>query len=136
MAVFPRPVAALRAMRHAQQWLKEPRDFAFPAGVTVPPSSLKPLALKAGIHCGPCLAINQNERLDYFGTTVNVTARLCGLCSGTDLVLSSAARTDHEVADYLAIPAGSISATSESVKLKGFGDAPFEVWRIRSSAGL
>jgi adenylate cyclase len=130
MAVFPRPVAALRAMLHAQQWLADPARYSLPAGVSVPASSLKPLALKAGIHRGPCLAINQNERLDYFGTTVNTTARLCGLCTGTDLVLSNTTRNDLEVAALLEAPDCAVSARSEKVTLKGFGDAAFDVWRI------
>jgi class 3 adenylate cyclase len=130
MAVFPRPVAALRAMQHAQRWLAEPERFALPAGVSVPASSLKPLSLKAGIHRGPCLAINQNERLDYFGTTVNITARLCGLCTGADLMLSHAVRQDGEVSALLADPATSADAKPEKVMLKGFGDASFEVWRV------
>ena len=132
MAVFPRPVAALRAMLHAQRHLARPQDFSLPAGVTVPPSSLKPLALKAGIHCGPCLAINQNERLDYFGTTVNLTARLCGQCSGADLILSSAIRADAEVAAHLAAPAARLTVTTERAVLKGFGHAAFELWRVTS----
>jgi class 3 adenylate cyclase len=130
MAVFPRPVAALRAMLHAQNHLARPQDFSLPQGVSVPPSSLKPLALKAGIHCGPCLAINQNERLDYFGTTVNTTARLCALCTGADLVLSNSAHADGEVASHLAALDSGAKAISERVTLKGFGDASFEVWRV------
>lgn len=132
MAVFPRPVAALRAMLHAQRWLAHPADFALPEGMTVPPSSLKPLALKAGIHCGPCLAINQNDRLDYFGTTVNITARLCALCTGADLILSAASRADHEVATHLAGNSSRINLVPEKVMLKGFGDEAFEVWRAKA----
>jgi class 3 adenylate cyclase len=135
MAVFPRPLSAFRAMLHAQQWLARPEAYSLPAGVTVPPSSLKPLSLKAGIHQGPCLAITQNERLDYFGTTVNTTARLCGLCTGTDLVLSRAVREDLEVAAFLTSPESALLARSEQVTLKGFGDAAFEVWRISRPAG-
>lgn len=130
MAVFPRPVGALRAMLHAQRWLAEPQHFAFPADVTVPPSSLKPLELKAGIHCGPCLAINQNERLDYFGTTVNITARLCGLGTGADLVLSDAVRHDPEVAADLAAANTEFHATAEQARLRGLGDDAFEIWRV------
>ncbi len=130
MAVFPRPVAALRAMQQAQRHLAWPQNFSLPAGVTVPPSSRKPLALKAGLHCGPCLAINQNDRLDYFGTTVNLTARLCGLCTGTDLILSSAVCTDAEVAELLARQAGKVSCLPERATLKGFGEMAFEVWRL------
>jgi class 3 adenylate cyclase len=130
MAVFPRPVAALRAMVEAQRWLAEPQRFSFANGVSVPPSSLAPLALKVGIHHGPCLAINQNERLDYFGTTVNIAARLCALSAGGDLVLSSTVRADAEVAAHLAAPSPPFVASQEETRLKGFGLATFEIWRV------
>ena len=39
-------------------------------------SVARPLKLKAGIHYGSCIAVNLNERLDYFGTTVNAASRL------------------------------------------------------------
>ncbi|HWA87318.1 MAG TPA: DUF5939 domain-containing protein [Opitutus sp.] len=130
MAVFPRPVSALRAMDRARRWLAQPDSFSLPAGISVPPSSLKPLALKAGLNCGPCLAINQNDRLDYFGSTVNFAARLCGLCSGADLILSGAARADGEVAAHLAA-ATDLTTTCETARLKGFGDATFEIWRVK-----
>lgn len=131
MAVFPRPLAAVRAIVHAQRWLADPTRHPLPAGVTFPPSSLQPLALKAGVHCGPCLAINQNDRLDYFGTTVNITARLCTLCTGTDLVLSNAVRRDREVTDFLDAPDSGLNATDERTLLKGFGAAAFEICRLR-----
>jgi hypothetical protein len=35
-----------------------------------------PLALKIGIHHGACIAVNMNELLDYFGTAVNLAARI------------------------------------------------------------
>lgn len=131
MAVFPRPVAALRAMIHAQKHLAHPQDYSLPPSISVPPSSLQPLALKVGIHCGPCLAINQNERLDYFGSAVNITARLCGLCSGTDLILSSSVRADGEVGALLATAGAQLACTPEKVTLKGFGEEAFEVWRVQ-----
>jgi adenylate cyclase len=130
MAVFPRPLAALRAMLHTQRWLMAPEQFALPAGIEVPPSSFRPLALKAGLHCGPCLAINQNDRLDYFGTTVNLTARLCSLCTGTDLVLSAAALADPEVASHLAAQAGTLHVTPETTGLKGFEGEMFTIARV------
>ncbi len=136
MAVFPRPLAALRAVLHAQHWLARPQDYTLPPGVNVPASSLRPLALKAGLHCGPCLVINQNERLDYFGTTVNIGARLCSLCTGSDLVLSSAVRQDPEVAAWLARPGHEIAAEEERARLKGFGDETFTVSRVRLHLGF
>ncbi len=134
MAVFPRAIAAVRAMIRAHRWLAQPTAHPLPAGVNVPPSSLQPLALKAGIHCGPCLAINQNDRLDYFGTTVNTAARLCAQCTGTDLVLSAAVCADLEVAAYL-VSADAPHAEVDHVRLKGFGDTSHEVRRLAVSTG-
>ena len=37
------------------------------------------LVLKIGMHEGPCLAVTLNDRLDYFGQTVNIAARVQGL---------------------------------------------------------
>jgi class 3 adenylate cyclase len=34
------------------------------------------LSMRVGVHAGPCLAVRANDRLDFFGTTVNVAARL------------------------------------------------------------
>ena len=131
MAVFPRPVAALRAIAAAQQRLAQPA----PAGADDPAALPAPLQLKAGLHFGPCIAINQNDRLDYFGTTVNIAARLCGLCHGGDLVLSAALRGDPEVAAALAGTPGAFGATAERVTLRGFGDEQFEVWRVVRASG-
>ncbi len=50
MAVFRRPVAALRAILKAQQALASP------------PEGVRPLLLKAGIHVGPCIAVTLNDR--------------------------------------------------------------------------
>ena len=129
MAVFTRPVAALRAIAAAQRQLAQP-GLAAPAGPGAANVLPTPLQLKAGIHYGPCLAINQNERLDYFGTTVNLAARLCGLCHGGDLVLSAALRRDPEVESALGRPPLALVATAERVTLRGFGGEWFEVWRV------
>jgi adenylate cyclase len=136
MAVFPRPLAAVRAMLRAHRWLADPDAEALPAGITVPRSSLKPLALKAGLHIGACLAINQNDRLDYFGTTVNTAARLCShcSCSGSDLVLSAAVCADPEVRAFLDAP-DAPDRLPEYLQLKGLGDQPIAVTRLATSAG-
>ncbi len=129
MAVFPRPVAAVRAMLHAHRSLSHPGTTRLPGGVTVPPASLQPLALKAGIHVGTCLAINQNERLDYFGTVVNTAARLCAHGTGIDLVLSAAVCADPEVTGLLA-GKDAPRQKHDRVQLKGLGDTPFEIRRV------
>ena len=135
MAVFSQPSAALRALVRAQRYLARPDDYTLPAGISTAHAP-HPLALKAGLHHGPCIAINQNERLDYFGTTVNIAARLCALGTGEDLVLSAAVRHDPEVARLLTEYAQLLGSGSETAMLKGFGAEEFEVWRLKSQTGI
>jgi class 3 adenylate cyclase len=47
-----------------------------------------PLVLKLGIHLGPVIAMTANDRLDYFGRTVNIAARLGEQSRGNDVVLT------------------------------------------------
>ncbi len=53
-------------------------------------SDRPPIVIKIGLHTGTCIAVNANEVLDYFGTTVNAAARAQGLSVGDDVVLTSA----------------------------------------------
>jgi adenylate cyclase len=46
-----------------------------------------PLTLKLGVHTGPVIATTANDRLDYFGRTVNIAARLGDQSRGHDVVL-------------------------------------------------
>jgi adenylate cyclase len=48
------------------------------------------IVVKVGIHHGPCIAVTLNERLDYFGTTVNIAARVQGLSDGSNIMASGA----------------------------------------------
>ena len=52
------------------------------------------LSLKVGVHVGPCLMVRANDRLDYFGSTVNVAARLQGQARAGQLVLAQST-ADH-----------------------------------------
>ncbi|QYM77885.1 SRPBCC family protein [Horticoccus luteus] len=128
MAVFPRPLPALRATLAAQQRLARPDAFPLPEGVPVPRFALQPLALKAAIHTGPCLVLTQNDRLDYFGTTVNIGARLCSICQGAEIVISEAVETDAEVARFLREHA---AVARTEVPLRSFGDRPFSIARVQ-----
>ena len=62
--------------------------------------------------------MNLNDRLDYFGSTVNMAARLQGQSQGGDIVLSRAVADDPAVRPLLA----TLAAHEESVALKGFAD--------------
>ena len=98
MAVFRRPACAIRAALRARDELGG-----------------RPLVLKAGIHYGPCIAVNQNDRLDYFGSTVNAAARLAALSDG-ELVISGTVSDDPEAAEALS---GQVLEQFD-VELKGF----------------
>ncbi|MBI4567321.1 MAG: adenylate/guanylate cyclase domain-containing protein, partial [Planctomycetes bacterium] len=118
MGVFQRPLNAITCMLRAQA------ELAAPAG------GAAPLTLKAGIHAGPCIAVTLNDRLDYFGSTVNLAARLEGLSSGGDLIISDAVRRDPEVAAAIDSPGGEIRAEPFGAGLKGFDDERFDLWRV------
>jgi class 3 adenylate cyclase len=69
MATFTTPdraVAAALRMRDGMRKLNEA-------------SGHEDLLLKIGIHEGPCLAVNLNDRQDYFGQTVNIASRVQSL---------------------------------------------------------
>ena len=56
------------------------------------------LTVKIGAHLGPCLCVRANDRLDYFGTTVNVAARLQAQAGPSEVVITEAAMGDPAVA--------------------------------------
>ena len=66
--------AALAIQRELPQWNRRRPDI--PA-----------LTVRVGIHSGPCIAVSANDFLDYFGTTVNMAARIQAQGSGADIVL-------------------------------------------------
>ncbi len=122
MAIFRRPAGALKAMLAAQELLASP------------PDGISPLTLKAGIHEGPCIAVTLNDRLDYFGSTVNMAARLESLSTGDDVVISHAIYDDAEVREL--IRAENLQATPFEMMLKGFDEERFELWRVSKKRNL
>ncbi|MCB1302952.1 MAG: adenylate/guanylate cyclase domain-containing protein [Leptospiraceae bacterium] len=50
--------------------------------------------LKIGLHSGPAILVNLNDRLDYFGGAVNKAARIQGLASSNEIAFS------QEILDY------------------------------------
>ena len=44
--------------------------------------------IKVGIHNGSCIAVNLNDKIDYFGTSVNMAARIQGLSDGREIMIS------------------------------------------------
>lgn len=46
------------------------------------------ITIKLGLHKGSCILLNLNEKLDYFGNTINLAARIQGTSQGNDVVIS------------------------------------------------
>ena len=60
-----------------------------------------PLELRIGLHRGPCIAVRANDRLDYFGATVNLAARVAHAASAGEILITAAVADDARVADVL-----------------------------------
>jgi class 3 adenylate cyclase len=92
MAAFLTPadaVAAAFEMRQAVEQLnrdRPQRDFV----------------LKIGVHKGPSIAVTLNERLDYFGQTVNIAARVQHLAGGDEICLTKDVYDSGGIAEILA----------------------------------
>ena len=97
MASFPRPANALRAAVRMHELIADFNDREKPAF---------PVRLKIGVHAGPCIAVNLNDRLDYFGTTVNMAARIQNESMGDDIVLLEQLARDPDVARVIDSMAG------------------------------
>ncbi len=73
------------------------------------------LTIKIGVHGGPCLVVRANDRLDYFGTTVNVSARLQAQAGPSEVVITEANASDPSVSAVI----GARPLRPFQAKLKG-----------------
>lgn len=74
------------------------------------------IVVKLGAHAGPCVAVNANGALDYFGTTVNLAARIQNESHGRDFVLSHSMASEPGVSELLARDAVLIEDVEREVK--------------------
>jgi class 3 adenylate cyclase len=115
MASFRHPIDAMKAVWEAQSEIARRGEPL--------------LWLKAGLHTGPCIVVNLNDRLDYFGSTVNIAARLPGFSQGGELVFSEVFYKDPEIRKFLAENVGHNSLQCFSGDVKGY-DEPFTMWKL------
>ncbi len=119
MAAFLTPADAVRAaleMRDAVEAMnrdRPQRDFI----------------LKIGLHKGPSIAVTLNDRLDYFGQTVNIAARVQHLADGDEICMTEAVYGAPGIAEILARD----RVDKSSAALKGVS-APMPVHYIRARA--
>ena len=110
MATFASGRDALEAAAAMQRgWVEFRHGHGDHAGVS----------LKIGLHQGPAIAINNAGKLDYFGTTINMAARVQAQSEGDDVVFTQAIEEDPQVRAYLASEGG--KRETMTVALKGLG---------------
>lgn len=119
MAVFREPVSALKAVERIQQ--------IFTTSTTMGDS----FKLKAGIHYGDCMAVNLNGRTDYFGTTVNIAARLVDVAKEKEIIISESVYDHPDVKLYLKKNEEKLFIKENQIELKGFEDQEFRVKQLR-----
>ncbi len=84
------------------------------------------LSLKIGIHRGHSMAVTLNDRIDYFGQSVNTASRVQHLAEANEIMLTDDVYASPDVGDVLA----SYDVVSESADLRGVQEA-FTVHRAR-----
>jgi class 3 adenylate cyclase len=78
------------------------------------------LLVKIGIHEGPCLAVTLNDRLDYFGQTVNIAARVQGLADSQAILVTKTVVENPQVAKIL--EASKLAPAAQHATLRGVAD--------------
>jgi len=110
MATFLTPdrgLAAALRMREAMHILNAERKH-------------EDLLLKIGIHEGPCLAVTLNDRLDYFGQTVNIAARVQGLARSRSIFATEPVVGHPETSRLLG--AAGLTPVPQRYALRGIAD--------------
>ncbi len=120
MAVFSNLAEALAAVKQMHEQLPQ-----------VQSADGSRLQLKSGLHSGPCLAVNANDKLDFFGTTVNLAARLVENCQGDDLTITEELYQNPATQSFLKEMQN--SGVSGEKQFTGFA-SPVKVWRIAMRA--
>lgn len=92
LGAFPSAADALRAALELQEWFNARN----------PATALR---IRISVHTGPCLAVKLNSGIDYFGSTVNLAAKLQGVVESqqvvyTDAVADAGARPVVEALPY------------------------------------
>jgi class 3 adenylate cyclase len=119
MASFDKPTSAVKA---AAEMLKEIEEFNKEHGSTE-------IILKIGIHRGASIAVTLNDRLDYFGQTVNIAARVQGLAGAEEIYLTKNVFLSPGVKELLE----DFYVTPETASLKGIQKA-MQVYKVTYEA--
>lgn len=84
------------------------------------------LQLKLGIHQGSCIAVRSyDDRIDYFGSAVNLAARTHEQSSGEDIIVTAEILFDPALSGL----EGRVHIESFETELRGIG--PVQLYRLR-----
>lgn len=119
MASFEQPADAVRA---AREMLGEIREFNREGGEGK-------IILKVGIHRGASIAVTLNDRLDYFGQTVNIAARVQALADADEIYVTEEIFSEPGVAELVR----ELHVTPHDVRLKGV-ERTVRVFRLGMTA--
>lgn len=106
MAVFSKPADGVKAALAIQEKLGAFNEQTHDT-----------LLLRIGLFSGPAIAVNSNDRLDYFGRTVNLAARVQGQGDAGEVIISRALFEQPDVATLVDTPR--LSAEPFTAELKG-----------------
>jgi class 3 adenylate cyclase len=84
--------------------------------------------LKVGLHRGAAIAVTLNDRLDYFGQSVNIAARVEALADGGEICLT---RDVHDAPGVVGV-LEPYPVTVAPERLKGVQET-IPVWRVREA---
>lgn len=87
----------------------------------------EPLRVRVGFHAGPCIAMRANERIDYFGTTVNLASRLQSIAQAGEVTMARSVAERPAIARRLLGLRTTVA--NETLEIKGFAQR-VEVVRV------
>ncbi len=120
MATFTQPVEAVGAALDMLMELRQLNQASHHGG----------LILKIGIHRGAAILVTLNERIDYFGQTVNIASRVQAAAGGEEIYLTEDIYRSSGVQELLE----SHSGPTEPVwmELRGLGEQ-VTIYKVISS---
>lgn len=89
MAAFSSGLDAVRAAKEIHECFHEHRQDST-------------IRLRISLNVGPCIAVNLNSNIDYFGGTVNIAAKLQACAEGGDIAMTGSAYESDGVREFLA----------------------------------
>jgi class 3 adenylate cyclase len=91
-----------------------------------------PIRLRISLNTGPCIAVNLNSGIDYFGTTVNLAAKLQACADAGDIAMTTGVVEAPGVREYLDAQGAALATdTYRSDALEQ--DVPVLCWSLFSS---